>query len=95
MSNHVIMFQPWLARKVEDGSKLTTIRGNRKRPIKVGDTLSLREWTGKPYRSKIRVIRTVICSKVERIEMTAGHFFPWSFGLPFTGVRIHWENPNA
>jgi hypothetical protein len=47
----VLMFQPRFAPLVEAGTKTQTIRPVRRRPIVVGDELSLRAWTGLPYRS--------------------------------------------
>lgn len=60
----VLMFQPRFAALVRSGAKRTTIRPFRKIPIKVGDDLSLREWTDKPYRSKQITIRTAICRDI-------------------------------
>lgn len=57
----VIMFQPRFAEKIKDGSKLHTIRPVRKRPIKRGDKLSLRRWSGTPYRSSQVVLREAFC----------------------------------
>lgn len=65
----VIMFQSRFASKIIDGSKVHTIRGERKRGIKSGDILSLREWTGKPYRSKQRILNQVICVGVSIITI--------------------------
>jgi len=48
----VIMFQPRFAPLVESGKKRQTVRVDAR--CKAGDELSLREWTGKPYRSKQR-----------------------------------------
>ena len=60
----VIMFKPEFVEKVRDGSKPHTIRPFRKgRQIEVGDKLSLRYWSGKPYRSKQVVIREVVCTR--------------------------------
>lgn len=42
--------------KVRAGTKRQTIRPARKHPHKVGEILDLREWKGKPYRSKQRHI---------------------------------------
>lgn len=53
----VILFSPRFAPLVENGAKLQTIRKERKRPIKVGDMLSLRTWEGVPRRSKQRILR--------------------------------------
>ncbi len=65
--NHVILFQPRFAPLVRSGAKLQTIRPKRKREIKPGDTLSLREWAGKPYRSKQRVLAGAACISSQRI----------------------------
>lgn len=54
----VYLFQYRFAPLVESGTKRTTIRPRRKHPTKVGDVLSLRAWTGKPYRSKQRILRS-------------------------------------
>ena len=59
----VIMFQDKFAHKVRDGSKCQTIRKAAR--CKAGDTLSLRRWTGKPYRSKQEIIREVVCESAE------------------------------
>lgn len=68
---HVIMFQSRFADAVESGQKAQTIRPFRKIPIAVGDFLDLRAWTGKPYRSKQRNLRMVVCSAVRAIEIDA------------------------
>ncbi len=39
---------------------------------KVGDRISLREWKGKPYRSKQRVLREAIISDVQSIWISDG-----------------------
>ena len=58
----VIMFQDRFAGKVRDGDKCQTIRKTAR--CKPGDTLSLRRWTGKPYRSKQEVLREASCRAV-------------------------------
>lgn len=65
--NHVVLFQRRFAPLVESGAKLQTIRLPRKRTIHAGDTLSLRTWTGAPYRSKQRPLRTATCTAVRPI----------------------------
>ncbi len=72
MKSHVIMFQSRFAAKIKSGLKATTIRLPRKRPISPGDRLSLREWKGKPYRSKQRILLTAWCTKVEIFEIFHG-----------------------
>ena len=61
----VIMFQDRFAPKVHDGSKCQTIRKEAR--CKVGDTLSLRRWTGKPYRSKQEILREAVCESAEPV----------------------------
>lgn len=70
----VYLFQRRFAALVQQGKKRTTIRPKRKRPTKVGDWLSLRRWSGKPYRSKQEVLLTdgscvVQCKEAHEIEM--------------------------
>ena len=65
--SRVIMFQDRFAAKVRDGSKCQTIRLTAR--CKPGDTLSLRRWTGKPYRSKQEVLQEVVCKAVTAIEI--------------------------
>ncbi len=65
----VILFQDRFARLVERGVKRQTIRPHRKRPIRVGDRLSLRRWSGKAYRSKQVVLREGVCKEVWPINI--------------------------
>lgn len=51
------MFKPQFAPLVEVGTKLQTVRPTPKRMPKPGDRISLRCWSGAPYRSKQRVLR--------------------------------------
>lgn len=83
MSNHVKMFQPWKARKVERGESVTTIRPTPKRAIKPGDTLSLREWTAGARRkgSKQRIIGGGIVESVEHIYVGIS-FLAWGKNSP-------------
>lgn len=64
-----LMFQKRFAELVRLGEKRQTIRPLRKRPICVGDSLSLRRWADKPYRSKQIVLREATCSRVSTIEI--------------------------
>lgn len=64
----VVMFQPRFAKLVGSGDKTQTIR--RKARCKPGDQLSLREWTGLPYRSKQRELREPApCTNVQPIRL--------------------------
>lgn len=72
---HVRLFQVRFVLQVESGAKRRTIRKVPKRPLHVGDLLSLRCWTGKAYRSKQRVlgegvitsVRTVLINEVSLV----------------------------
>ena len=64
----VVMFQERFSGLVEAELKLQTVRPRRRdEPVHVGDRLSLRAWSGKPYRSKQRIIRETVCSAVTPI----------------------------
>ena len=65
----VIMFKPQFVPLVENGSKRQTIRPPRKRPIKVGDKLSLRCWEGVAYRSATRTIKETKCTATASIRI--------------------------
>lgn len=71
-ANFVRLFKPQFAPLVMSGEKLQTIRPTPKRMPKPGDRISLRTWTGKPYRSKQRVLRESTISKVRMILILPG-----------------------
>lgn len=65
---HVLMFGTRFAAPIQAGTKTQTIRCKRIRPIRVGDTLDLREWSGKPYHSpQRRIVAPVTCVRVETV----------------------------
>ena len=66
-----IMFLNRFDQPILAGTKRQTIRPPRKRPIKVGDALSLRVWTGTAYRSPQRTLIDTTCSAVFDIEIQA------------------------
>lgn len=67
----VIMFQPQFVPQIEAGTKRSTIRPRAR--CKPGDELSLRQWTGKPYRSKQREIMCrPRCKAVNDIRINNG-----------------------
>lgn len=68
-ANFVRLFKAQFAPKVLSGEKCQTIRPTPKRMPKRGDTLSLRIWTGKPYRSKQKVLKTVVVTGVQNISI--------------------------
>jgi hypothetical protein len=63
----VRLFMPQFAPLVESGEKRQTVRPTPVQMPRVGDTISLRTWTGKPYRSKQRVLRESVITRVGRI----------------------------
>jgi hypothetical protein len=117
----VRMFKPRFARLVLDGTKRQTVRRWPVRLPKIGETISLREWIGKPYRSKQRLLRESVVTGFSRVEIDerdygrlwlgntladinafavadgfsdAHEFLDWfdaQYGLPFTGIVIHWQ----
>jgi len=59
-----ILFQSKFEEMIQSGRKYHTIRPKRKIPLRPGQVLSLRVWTGLPYRSKQREIHTSSVKKV-------------------------------
>lgn len=68
-ASFVRLFKPQFAALVESGEKRQTIRPTPKRMPMTGDKISLRAWTGKPYRSKQRVLREAIVSEVHPVRI--------------------------
>jgi hypothetical protein len=71
--DHYLFCMPCHAAKIIDGTKTTTIRAPRKdkRDPKVGDTIVLRKWIGKPYGSGSTVedLRKVTVTSARRIRV--------------------------
>ena len=67
----ILMFQPRFRDAVSAGEKTQTIRPPRKRPIRVGDCLSLRAWSGAAYRSPQCELRRATCLAVSRVVIGA------------------------
>ncbi len=63
------MFKPRFASLVEARIKRQTVRPTPKRMPKAGDSQSNREWTGKPYRSKQRVLCEAIVISCEQVTV--------------------------
>lgn len=64
------MFQPKFHDLVKEGKKLQTIRPKPKNPKylpQVGQDISLRKWTGKPYRSPQEVLASGEITSVEPV----------------------------
>jgi len=66
----VRMFKPQFAPLVKSGVKRQTVRPVPARMPKAAEPISLREWTGKPYRSKQRVLREAKICEVSRCDIT-------------------------
>lgn len=79
-AHFVRMFKPRFAALVEAGTKTQTVRPTPKRMPQPGDTISLRMWCGKPYRSKQRELRWATVLFVAKIKLDC-------FDMWFDGVR--------
>jgi hypothetical protein len=64
-----LMFQPQFHSAILSGEKRQTIRRRRARPLRSGESLSLRAWSDKPYRSKQIELKRVICLDIEFITI--------------------------
>jgi hypothetical protein len=91
-AHFVRMFKPRFAALVEAGTKTQTVRPTPKRMPRVGDTISLRVWTGAPYRSKQRVLREAVIEKVERIVIGAHGALPVCVIPMSDDVLNYWPN---
>ena len=69
----VLTFQPRFADMVARGEKCQTIRRARIVPILPTDTVSLRMWTGAPYRSKQRVLGSGMVFEVAPVVIDELH----------------------
>jgi len=74
---HVRMFKPEFAPLIASGFKCQTVRPTPKRMPKSGDRISLRMWTGKPYRSKQRLLREATIESVQPIRLEAPYPYLW------------------
>lgn len=91
--NFVRMFKPQFAPLVESGTKLQTVRPTPRRMPKAGDTISLRVWTEKPYRSKQRVLMESTISRVSKITITEVGYEHWE--EEGWGVRMNPDSLHA
>lgn len=66
----VKLFKPQFAELVSRGEKRQTVRPTPKRMPQVGDDISLRAWSGKPYRSKQRLLAEGLITQVVTITIT-------------------------
>ncbi|WP_157837108.1 ASCH domain-containing protein [Geminisphaera colitermitum] len=90
------MFKPRFAALVESGAKLQTVRPKPKRMPQAGDAISLRCWTGLPYRSKQRVLREATISQVSEIVIAAEGISPIRVEpLGTSGALNYWPSPDV
>lgn len=69
---NVILFQPRFEQSIVTGRKLHTIRPHRRdgRPrARFGEALSLRVWTGLPYRSRQREFAQVVVTDTDTVRI--------------------------
>ena len=69
MRRFVRIFKPQFAELIECGKKLQTVRPVPVRMPSPGDTISLRAWSGLPYRSKQRVLREATIFEVSPCDI--------------------------
>ena len=82
----VLMFHKRFVAPILAGTKTHTIRRDRKRPIPIGDALSLRHWEGQGYRSPQVEFFTCICDAVFPIAVAVDHV---RIGDPSEEVNAH------
>lgn len=63
------LFEERFVAKVLDGSKTQTIRKRPKNPPKPGDIAQLEQWEGVAYRSKRRVLKREVITKVMNVTI--------------------------
>jgi hypothetical protein len=68
----VTMFQHWTAKLVRERKKFQTIRPIGKRVPQVGEKISLREWSGLPYKSKQVLIYDGVIEDVFYVDIFPG-----------------------
>jgi hypothetical protein len=80
----ILIFTPEFEAAIRAGVKNMTIRPVPRRPLQPGDDLSLRAWSGRPYRSKQRVLGDVPCVAVLPVRLVdddvklAGRSLPYA-----------------
>jgi hypothetical protein len=100
----ILIFTPEFEAAIRAGVKNMTIRPVPRRPLQAGDDLSLRAWSGRPYRSKQRVLGDVPCVAVLPVRLArddvtlAGRAlrhievmrFAWNDGFWSVGGMLDW-----
>ena len=74
--------------KYQRGEKIHTLRANEKGYLKDGDVVSLRQWNGKPYASKQRIIQDGVQIGIEGVELNRN----MGFGNVKGDILCRWVN---
>ncbi|HLP07917.1 MAG TPA: ASCH domain-containing protein [Opitutaceae bacterium] len=69
MASFVRLFKPQFAAPVVAGSKRQTVRPVPQRRPEAGDMLSLRTWSGLPYRSRQRILGETTIERVRDVTI--------------------------
>ena len=70
-----ILFQPRFAALVVAGTKRQTVRPTRRYKLIIGEAISLRVWTGKPYRSPQKELLPTTIRAVSPVYISRGGVF--------------------
>lgn len=85
----VIMFQQRFAAGVQAGRKTQTIRPKGKRSLpRIGQNVSLRQWSGKPYRSPQVTLRETRLSLVQEFRANWEARQVWVDGILLEGAAV-------
>lgn len=87
MSHHVKTFMPKFWEAVRTGTKTQTVRPTPKRQVHAGDTISLRYWTEKPYRSKQGILAEAVVTAAVPIFISSTDIH--------LGVGKFWKFPDV
>jgi len=83
-----LMFQPQFSPMIQSGRKYHTVRPVRKVPLRIGQPLSLRVWSGKPYRSKQVEFATATVIRVSQFWLGP------AAEMKIDGLLLNWESQN-
>jgi len=65
----ILTFPARFAAAIRTGVKSHTVRSARKIPVKIGDALSLRQWTGESFRSPQVIIGACTCTRLTLLRL--------------------------
>jgi len=88
---HILLFDPIFHAGVTAGSKRSTIRRQRRNPIRPGDCLDFRTWTGRPRASAQTCLRAPCeCVNVIPIRLRVDGFATSSGRPKWAPCLWHW-----